>query len=65
MVEEWGCDVPVSAPDVPQRYVAVRFGGFAFTTLGMSHDITEAQREDLLTPHFAPENFMPRSHDGG
>jgi hypothetical protein len=60
-VEEWGCDVPVSAPEVPQRYIAVSFGGFAFTTQGMTHDITEGDREDLLTPYFAPEHFIPRN----
>lgn len=57
-IEEWGCDVPVSAPDVPARKVEVRFGGFAFTTQGINHDITEADREDLLTPYFAPEHFL-------
>lgn len=56
-IEEWGTDVPVSAPEVPSRYVAVAMGGFAFTTIGMSHDITEMDREDLLTPFFAPEHF--------
>lgn len=58
-IPEWGTDVPVSAPEVPPRYVAVRFGGFAFTTLGMSHDISEDEREDLLTPYFSPHDFIP------
>lgn len=60
-IQEWGTDVPVSAPEVPNRPVRVRLGGFAFTTNGMTHDITEADREELLLPYFAPESF----HRGG
>lgn len=53
----WGSDVPVSMPIPPDREVQVAFGGFAFTTGGMNHDITEADIEETFFPPFSPEGF--------
>lgn len=56
-IPEWASDVPVSAPSAPSRPIAVSFGGFAFTTHGLAHEITDADREELLMPTFAPQSF--------
>lgn len=59
--ERWGCDTLVSAPEPldPERPGLVDFGGFTFTAGGIAHDLTEAQREALLTPLFAPAPTSP------
>ena len=56
-INEWGTDVPVSSPEIPNGTIRVRFGGFAFTTKGIVHDITESDREEIFTPYYAPEDF--------
>lgn len=53
-VDDWGADVPVSIPEPNEREIKVGFSGMGFTTGGITHDITEAEREDLLMPSFAP-----------
>lgn len=58
--ELWGADTPISLPEPldPDRPALVAFGGFAFTAGGIAHDLTEAERDQLATPYFAP---APRS----
>lgn len=60
MSDVWGSDAPVSKPAPPNREVAVSFGGFAFTTGGVVHEVTEAEIEEAFFPVFAPEGFDGR-----
>lgn len=51
----WGSDVPISMPVPPEdRPVLVDFGGFGFSTGGITHNITAADREEMFTPFFKP-----------
>lgn len=53
----WGADTVVSKPIPPDRETQVSFGGFAFTTGGLIHDLTEADVEETFFPMFSPEGF--------
>lgn len=59
----WASDVAISQPSGPpsDRPVLVDFGGLGFTTGGIAHNITEAEREALFTPFFAPQGMPPVS----
>lgn len=61
MSDSWASDVPVSAPAAidPARPGLVDLGGFTFTTGGIAHNITQADREELLTPTYAPDGVRP------
>lgn len=52
----WGSDAPISMPATPteDQPVMVDLGGFAFTTGGLAHNLTQADREALLVPDYAP-----------
>jgi hypothetical protein len=52
----WGTDVDPSRPDVPPQPVLIDLGGsgFAFTTGGIAHNVTQLDIEDYTTPTFAP-----------
>lgn len=55
----WGSDVPVSMP-VPLRpgqVAHVDMDGFCFTSSGMAHNLTEADREVFGYPLFAPSTY--------
>lgn len=54
----WGTDTPISMP-VPseERPPLVNLGGFGFSTGGITHDLTEEDREEMFSPFFAPEGF--------
>lgn len=51
----WSSDVPISVPGTPQESVVVPMYGFGMTQWGLVHDITDAERETLRTPSYAPE----------
>lgn len=54
--QPWACDAPISMPTPPKRPIMVSFdGGFGFTTGGIAHDMSQAQKEELATPFFAPD----------
>jgi len=55
----WSSNTPISRP-VPEtsRKVAVDFGGFGFTTGGITHNITAVEAEAIFLPTFAPEGFL-------
>lgn len=53
---DWSSDVEVSQPIPPEgREVLVDLGGFGFTSGGIAHNLTEAEREAIFTPTYAPE----------
>lgn len=57
MSDVWASDVPVSQPEPndPDQPVLISLGGgFAFTSGGITHDIPDAEIEDIFTPFFAP-----------
>lgn len=52
----WGADTPVSFP-VPAEAdpgVSVPMAGFVFTSLGLRHDLTAVDREELLSRGYGP-----------
>lgn len=52
----WGADVPISMP-VPRQDdggVEVPMSGFVFTALGLRHDLSEVDREELLSRGYGP-----------
>jgi hypothetical protein len=59
----WASDVQVSQPSGPpsDRPILVDFGGFGFTTGGVAHNLTEAEREAIFTPFFSPQGLPPPS----
>jgi hypothetical protein len=60
----WGTDTPISMPEPPtDRPVVVDMGGFGFTTGGITHNLTEEDREETFSPFFSPEGY--REGDGG
>jgi hypothetical protein len=62
--ESWAADVPVSAPVAlrpDDQKVYVDFGGFGFTLYGIAHNINEDEREELITPLYAPSDYVPGS----
>lgn len=55
----WSADIPISRPVVEQeRSVAVDFGGFGFTTGGITHNLSEVEAEAIFLPTFAPQGFI-------
>jgi hypothetical protein len=54
--KQWACDGPVSQPEPPaeDRPAIVMFGGFAFSSGGITHDINAVDIEQTFTPTFAP-----------
>jgi hypothetical protein len=52
----WGTDTEISLPEPPRPHMpaVVDLGGFAFTAGGISHNVTQAELEELATPTFAP-----------
>lgn len=61
MSDIWACDVRISQPETNKKEnpPLVDMGGFAFTATGISHNISDADIEDLFTPDFAPiENIQ-------
>ena len=52
----WSSDGEVSQPLPPEdgRRILVDFGGFAFTSGGICHNISEEEREAIFQPTFAP-----------
>jgi hypothetical protein len=56
----WASDVRVSQPEPPEdRPVQVDFGGMGFTTGGIAHNISEADREEIFSPHYSPDGENP------
>jgi hypothetical protein len=53
---QWGADVPISSPDsLGDEIIMVEVGGgFVMTDRGLRHNITEEEREALVSPTFAP-----------
>lgn len=56
--DAWAADVQVSQPIPPDREIVVDFGGFALTTGGIAHDLTEENLEAILIPTFSPEGYL-------
>lgn len=54
---DWASDVRPSMPVAPTEARAIRMGGFAFTTMGLAHDISATEVEELAVPPFAPARF--------
>lgn len=52
----WGADVPISMPEPPpdDGAVSVPMSGFVFTPAGLRHDLTEVDREELLSRGYGP-----------
>jgi hypothetical protein len=52
----WGSDTPASmpVPPDPKQPPLVDFGGFCFTAGGLSHNLSQADLDELAHPHFAP-----------
>ncbi len=60
--EAWATDVAVSQPepnDPSQPVIISLDGGFAMTTGGITHDIPEAEAEDIFMPWFGPQGYKP------
>jgi hypothetical protein len=55
----WGADVPISMPVPPKERIWVDFDGMGFTEHGIAHYINDNEWEELLTPTFAPSDFVP------
>lgn len=55
----WSSDCLISAPAPIDdgRPAVVHLGGFSWTTGGITHDLTEGDRDELLTPSYAPEDW--------
>lgn len=55
----WSSDTPISRPVVEtERSVVIDFGGFGFTTGGITHNISDVEAEAIFLPTFAPEGFI-------
>jgi hypothetical protein len=56
----WGADVPVSMPQPAptDAGAVVPMGGMAFTAAGLVHDLTEVDREELLSRGYGPGGGM-------
>lgn len=55
----WSADVPISRPVVEQqRAVVIDFGGFGFTSGGITHNISDVEAEAIFLPTFAPEGYV-------
>lgn len=57
--DQWGTDTSISMPQadkVPDA-VHVDLGGFAFTPQGLVFNLTEADREGLISAPYSPESF--------
>lgn len=65
--EHWATDTLVSFPEPPPQDAPVLtdFQGLGFSMNGIVHNISDADLEDLTTPHFAPEGFRGITHIGG
>jgi hypothetical protein len=50
----WASDVRVSQPIAPDNAVLRDLGGFAFTSGGLAHGITEGDIEELFLPTYSP-----------
>jgi len=54
----WSSDVPISRPVVEEeRVVVIDFGGFGFTTGGITNNISDVEAEAIFLPTFAPEGY--------
>lgn len=54
--DRWGADAPVSKPEGLVRTALASLGeGWAFTSGGIAHDLTDADVEELFRPSYAPE----------
>lgn len=58
---DWASDVPISMPEPPSTKtpVLVDMGGYGFTVLGLTHNLTTADVEELSTPFFSPDGAQP------
>jgi hypothetical protein len=57
MSDTWAANTEISQPQGmdPDQPVMVDMGGFGFTTGGITHNITDAERQDLFSPFYAPQ----------
>jgi hypothetical protein len=57
----WASDGIVSQPEpvTDDHPTLVVFGGIGFRAGGLAHDISEADREEMFSPVFAPEGRLP------
>jgi hypothetical protein len=57
VVDKWSTNVPVSMPKPvdPASPVQVDFGGFAFTTKGICHNVSQSDIDEMFTPFFSPQ----------
>ena len=53
---QWGADCPISMPQVIDADPGSKaeMGGFSFTCLGLMHDMTATDREELLGSAYGP-----------
>lgn len=51
---DWASDTRPSMPVAPSDSRLVQMGGFAFTAMGIAHDLSEDEAEELAVPPFAP-----------
>lgn len=60
--DQWGSDVPISMPMPIDADPGAKadLGGLAFIATGLVHDLTEVDREELLSRGYGP----PGGHDG-
>lgn len=61
----WSSDVPVSMPLVSENQLMVSMDGFAFSTGGMAHDLTDADATRISIPDFTPEHPGALVYDDG
>ena len=56
MSDTWSSDAIISMPEPPasDQPVLVDLEGFGFTSGGICHNLTEADHEKLMAPHWAP-----------
>jgi hypothetical protein len=57
----WASDTSVSKPEpaASDQPALVDLGGFAMTAGGLAHNLTASDVEDIFTPMYAPEGWVP------
>jgi hypothetical protein len=57
----WGTDGEISLPTPPKKPILIQLGntGFAFTTGGITHNVTASDIEELATPGWIPPTDLP------
>lgn len=51
----WSSDVPISVPQAPAEEIIIPMFGFGMTQLGLFHDLTDVEYEQMRQPSYSPD----------